>query len=142
MNKKRNIRKGRNPRYTEALNLAEKNNEIQKQNTEHLYYNYSRSGLVLRSVKKIEENLTGRNEKLTDAYLLLSNKYWTQLTTLESREARLDLLEKALRDYVPDHWLFKEDEPEPMAEEDNVSEETEEEQLSFDFNSSGGPKPN
>mgnify|MGYP003636774044 CR=1 FL=1 len=49
--------------------------------------------------------------------------------THEARNSRVELLEKELRDYVPDHWLFAEEETDD--EEDNVSEDPD--QLENDF---------
>ena len=74
-----------------------------------------------------------RNERLTDAYIKLSSRYWSMLNRLEAREARLDLVTRQLRNYVPDHWLFEE-ESAGDAEEDNNSEpEPEPQQMEFGF---------
>ena len=123
------VRKDRNPRYTKALDLAELNNDLMKAQSTH---NYSVRGRLVdlnTKVKTISEELVPRNGRLTDAYLKLSHRYWSMLTALEARNSRIELLEKELKDYVPDHWIFTEE----ADEEDNVSDEPDPDQLEFDF---------
>ena len=53
-------------------------------------------------------------------------------------EARLNLVERQLKDYVPDHWLFQEDEEPNNTEEEEpepVTLRTDKDQLEFDFGS-------
>ena len=76
-------------------------------------------------------NTSRRNEKLTDAYLKLSARYWDMLNKLTSRETRLDLVTQQLKNYVPDHWLFEEDSAGDA--EDNSSEPEPDPQMGFDF---------
>jgi hypothetical protein len=44
----------------------------------------------------------------------MSGRYSDMVNILRSREDRLDLLERELRNYVPDHWLFADEAAEPM----------------------------
>ena len=51
---------------------------------------------------------------------------------LRSREDRIDLLERELKNYVPDHWLFADDAA-ADAEDDTEDPEPEPQQTEFDF---------
>ena len=127
------IRNGRNPRYQEALNLAETNNSILKKQVDHNFNNIVDLAAIKVDVQTLTNNTVARNERLTDAYIKLSSRYWSMLNRLEAREARLDLVTRQLRNYVPDHWLF-EDEDSATGAEDNSSEpEPEPQQMEFDF---------
>ena len=53
------------------------------------------------------------------------------LTALEARNSRIELLEKELKDYVPDHWIFADEDS--NEDEDNISDEPDPDQLEFDF---------
>ena len=54
------------------------------------------------------------------------------LNRLEARESRLDLVTQQLKNYVPDHWLFEEEDSATGAE-DNNSEPEPDPQMGFDF---------
>ena len=141
------IRNNRNPRYQEALNLAEENNALAKKQTEHNFQNIlnlsnidseiTRIGL---NIKKLALNVVPRNERLTDAYIKMSGRYSDIVNILSRREDRIDLLVRELKNYVPDHYLFAgdaaEDEP-----EDNT-DEPEPEQQEFDFGEIIKRRPN
>jgi hypothetical protein len=114
------LRKGRNPRYQTALDLAQTNNNILKKQLDHNFSNV----VDLAAIKV--------NEKLTDAYLKLSSRYWDMINRLASRETRLDLVTQQLKNYVPDHWLFEEEDSTTGAE-DNNSEPEPDPQMGFDF---------
>ena len=112
----RRIRKDRNPRYAEALNLAEENNKLLKDNNFRNVLAVSNLESEVTRIKsqitKLAENVFPRNERLTDSYLKLAGRYSDMVNVLRSREERLDLLERELRNYVPDHWLFADAETE------------------------------
>lgn len=130
--KKIRVRKGRNPRYIEALNLGYANNKLLKENANENFNNVVDLAAIKVDLKTLTNNTTIRNEKLTDAYLKLSARYWDMINRLEAREARLDLVTQQLRNYVPDHWMF-EDEDSTTDAEDNSSEPEPEPQMEFDF---------
>ena len=130
--KKIRVRKGRNPRYTEALNIASENNKLLKKQVDHNFNNVVDFAAIKLDLKTLLNNTTTRNEKLTDAYLKLSARYWDMINRLASRETRLDLVTQQLKNYVPDHWLF---EDEQTDSEDNTNEEPEPKQMEFDFGS-------
>jgi len=141
------IRNNRNPRYQEALNLAEENNALAKKQTEHNFQNIlnlsnidSEITRIGFNIKKLALNVVPRNERLTDAYIKMSGRYSDMVNILSRREDRIDLLEKELKNYVPDHYLFAEDaaEDEP---EDNT-DEPEPEQQEFDFGEIIKRRPN
>jgi len=115
------IRKGRNPRYQRAINLAEETHDLVKAEVVAGFNTHKKLKSIDEKVSTLHDQLIPRNGRLTDAYLTLSHKYWGMLNTLEARNSRVELLEKELRDYVPDHWLFAEEETDD--EEDNVSED-------------------
>jgi|TARA_R110000803_G_scaffold84048_1_gene150201 hypothetical protein len=125
------VRKDRNPRYTKALDLAEVNNDLMKANSSHNYSMRMRVIGLDKKVTSLVEELQPRNGKLTDAYLKLSHRYWSMLTALEARNSRIELLEKELKDYVPDHWIFADEDS--NEDEDNISDEPDPDQLEFDF---------
>ena len=133
------IRNGRNPRYQEALNLAETNNSILKKQVDHNFNNIVDLAAIKVDVQTLTNNTVARNERLTDAYIKLSSRYWSMLNRLEAREARLDLVTQQLKNYVPDHFLFEEDSTDDA--EDNSSEpepepqslRIDEHQRDFDF---------
>ena len=140
------IRNNRNPRYQEALNLAEENNEKLEKQIDHNYQTVlsladtnSEITRLNQNVKKIALNVLPRNERLTDAYIKLSGRYSDMVNVLSRREDRIDLLEKELKNYVPDHWLFADDDS-----EDNTAEEDEPEpeQQVFDFGEVVKRRPN
>ena len=126
------IRNGRNPRYQEALNLAETNNSILKKQVDHNFNNIGDLAAIKVDVQTLTNNTVARNERLTDAYIKLSSRYWSMLNRLEAREARLDLVTQQLKNYVPDHWLFEEDSADD-AEDNNSEPEPEPQQMEFDF---------
>jgi len=131
----RRIRKDRNPRYVEALNLAEENNQLLKDNNFRNVLAVSNLESEVTRIKsqitKLAENVFPRNERLTDSYLKLAGRYSDMVNVLRSREERLDLLERELRNYVPDHWLFADA---ATDEEDNTEDpEPEPETTEFDF---------
>ena len=127
------LRKGRNPRYQTALDLAQTNNNLLKKQVDHNFNNVVDFAAIKVDLKTLINNTTVRNEKLTDAYLKLSARYWDMINRLASRETRLDLVTQQLKNYVPDHWLFEE-ESAGDAEEDNSSEpEPDPQQMEFDF---------
>lgn len=130
--KKIRVRKGRNPRYIEALNLGYANNKLLKENANENFNNVVDLAAIKVDLKTLTNNTTIRNEKLTDAYLKLSARYWDMINRLEAREARLDLVTQQLRNYVPNHWMF-EDEDSTTDAEDNSSEPEPEPQMEFDF---------
>ena len=141
------IRNNRNPRYQEALNLAEENNALAKKQTEHNFQNIlnlsnidSEITRIGFNIKKLALNVVPRNERLTDAYIKMSGRYSDMVNILSRREDRIDLLEKELKNYVPDHYLFADDaaEDEP---EDNT-DEPEPEQQEFDFGEIIKRRPN
>ncbi|MBC8298363.1 MAG: hypothetical protein H8E55_21555 [Pelagibacterales bacterium] len=126
------IRKGRNPRYQTALDLAQTNNNLLKKQIDHNFNNVVDLAAIKVDVQTLTNNTVARNERLTDAYIKLSSRYWSMLNRLEAREARLDLVTRQLRNYVPDHWLFEE-ESAGDAEEDNSSEPEPDPQMGFNF---------
>ena len=126
------IRKGRNPRYQTALDLAKTNNNILKKQIDHNFNNVVDLAAIKVDVQTLTNNTVARNERLTDAYIKLSSRYWSMLNRLEAREARLDLVTRQLKNYVPDHWLF-EDDSAGDAEDNNSEPEPEPQQLGFDF---------
>ena len=126
------LRKNRNPRYQTALDLAETNNGLMKQQTDHNYNSILELADIRTDLKKLTNNTLIRNEKLTDSYIKLSGRYWDMLNRLEAREARLDLVTQQLKNYVPDHWLFESDST-GDAEDDNSEPEPEPQQMEFDF---------
>ena len=126
------LRKNRNPRYQIALDLAETNNNLMKQQTDHNFKTVLELADIGTDLKKLTNNTLIRNERLTDAYLKLSARYWDMLNKLTSRESRLDLVTQQLKNYVPDHWLFEEEDSATGAE-DNNSEPEPDPQMGFDF---------
>tara|TARA_R100001129_G_scaffold151759_1_gene114003 strand:+ start:370 stop:780 length:411 start_codon:yes stop_codon:yes gene_type:complete len=128
------LRKDRNPRYVLGLELAKTNNNLIKEVSDHL----SELPEIKTEIKKLYNSNLKRTENLTDAYIRLSGRYWSLITRLENREARLNLVERQLKDYVPDHWLFQEDEEPNNTEEEEpepVTLRTDKDQLEFDFGS-------
>ena len=143
----RKIRNNRNPRYQEALNLAEENNEKLEKQIDHNYQTVlsladtnSEITRLNQNVKKIALNVLPRNERLTDAYIKLSGRYSDMVNVLSRREDRIDLLEKELKNYVPEHWLFADDDSEDNAAE--AEDEPEPEQQEFDFGEVVKRRPN
>ena len=126
------LRKDRNPRYQTALDLAETNNDLMKQQTDHNFKTVLELADMGTDLKKLTNNTATRNEKLTDAYLKLSARYWDMINRLAARESRLDLVTQQLRNYVPNHWLF-EDDSTGDAEDDNFEPEPEPQQMEFGF---------
>ena len=103
------LRKNRNPRYQTALDLAKTNNNILKKQVDHNFNNIVDLAAIKVDLQTLTNNTAIRNERLTDAYLKLSARYWDMLNRLEARESRLDLVTQQLKNYVPDHFLFEED---------------------------------
>jgi len=131
------IRNNRNPRYQEALNLAEENNQLLKDNNFQNVLAVSNLESEVTRIKGYLERLAGniipRNEKLTDAYLKLTCRYTDMVGLLRTREDRLDLL-RELKICNPDHWLVAEDDSEENADAAEEDEpEPESKQLEFDF---------
>ena len=137
--KKIRVRKDRNPRYAEALNIASENNKLLKENADENFNNVVDLADIKTDLKRLSKTIVTRNDNLTDAYIRISGRYWNLLTRLEAREARLELVTTQLKNYVPDHWLFEDE----SSSEDNTNEEpepepnlrTDEHQLEFDFDS-------
>jgi len=126
------IRKGRNPRYQTALDLAKTNNNILKKQLDHNFNNVVDLAAIKVDLQTLTNNTVARNERLTDAYIKLSSRYWSMLNRLEAREARLDLVTRQLKNYVSDHWLFEE-ESAGDAEDNNSEPEPEPQQMEFGF---------
>jgi len=131
--KKIKVRKGRNPRYIEALNLGYANNKLLKENANENFNNVVDLAAIKVDLKTLTNNTTIRNEKLTDSYIKLSGRYWDMLNRLEAREARLDLVTAQLKNYVPKHWLFEDEDSAADAEDNNSEPEPEPRQMEFDF---------
>ena len=134
------IRKGRNPRYQTALDLAETNNNILKKQIDHNFNNVVDLAAIKSDLLTLTTNTSRRNEKLTDAYLKLSARYWDMINRLAARETRLDLVTQQLRNYVPDHWLFEDEDLTTNSEDNNNEPEPESSgadnhQMDFDFGS-------
>ena len=125
------LRKDRNPRYTEALNIASENNKLLLENANENFNNVVDLAAIKVDLKTLTNNTTIRNEKLTDAYLKISSRYWELINRLANRESRLDLVTQQLKNYVPDHWLFADEAA--ANEEDNEDPEPEPKQTEFDF---------
>ena len=124
------LRKDRNPRYQTALDLAETNNNILKKQVDHNFNNVVDLAAIKVDLQTLTNKTVTRNEKLTDAYLKLSARYWDMINRLAAREARLDLVTQQLKNYVPDHWLF---EDESDAEDNSSEPEPGHQQMEFDF---------
>ena len=131
----RRIRKDRNPRYAEALNLAEENNKLL---TDNNFQNVlavanleSEVTRIKTQITKLASNVFPRNERLTDAYLKMSGRYSDMVNVLRTREDRIELLERELKNYVPDHWLFADVATDD--EDNNEDPEPEPVQTEFDF---------
>ena len=73
-------------------------------------------------------------------FLRIMDSSGDMVNVLSSREGRIDLLEKELKNYVPDHWLFAEDDSEDNAAE--AEDEPEPEQQEFDFGEVVKRRPN
>ena len=127
------IRKGRNPRYQTALDLAETNNSILKKQIDHNFNNVVDLAAIKVDLQTLTSSTVIRNEKLTDAYLKISARYWDLINRLAARESRLDLVTQQLKNYVPDHWLFEEDSAGDAEEDNNSEPEPEHQQMEFVF---------
>ena len=125
-------RKNRNPRYQTALDLAETNNNILKKQIDHNFNNVVDLAAIKSDLLTLTTNTSRRNEKLTDAYLKLSARYWDMLNKLTSRETRLDLVTQQLKNYVPDHWLFEDENSTDDAEDNSSEPEPEPQSLRID----------
>ena len=112
------VRKGRNPRYQEALNLAEENNKLLTDNNFQNVLAVSNLESEIKrisdSVAKLADNIVPRNERLTDAYVKMSGRYSDLVQILSAREDRINLIERELKLNFPHHWIFKEDEDEDL----------------------------
>ena len=134
------LRKDRNPRYQTALDLAQTNNNLLKKQVDHNFNNVVDFAAIKVDLKTLINNTTVRNEKLTDAYLKLSARYWDMINRLAAREARLDLVTQQLKNCVPDHWLFEDEDSTTNSEDNNSDPEPEslgadKHQMDFDFGS-------
>ena len=133
------LRKNRNPRYQTALDLAKTNNNILKKQVDHNLNNIVDLAAIKVDLQTLTNNTVIRNERLTDAYLKLSARYWDMLNRLEARESRLDLVTQQLKNYVPDHFLFEEDSTDDAEDNNNEPEpeslRTDKHQTEFDFGS-------
>mgnify|MGYP003149269891 CR=1 FL=1 len=133
------LRKNRNPRYQTALDLAKTNNNILKKQVDHNFNNIVDLAAIKVDLQTLTNNTVIRNERLTDAYLKLSARYWDMLNRLEARESRLDLVTQQLKNYVPDHFLFEEDSTDDAEDNNNEPEpeslRTDKHQTEFDFGS-------
>jgi len=141
------IRNNRNPRYQESLNLAEENNVLAEKQTEHNYQTVLNLANIDSSVTRITANLNKlvesiipRNYTVTDAYIKLAGRYSEMVNLVRTREDRIDLLERELKNYVPEHWLFADDAADEDDEEDEP--EPEPEQQEFDFGEIIKRRPN
>ena len=133
----RYVRPNRNPRYQQSLDLAEENNQLLKDNNFQNVLAVSNLESEVTRMKNYLERIAGniipRNERLTDAYLKLTCRYTDMVGLLRTREDRLDLLERELRNCNPDHWLFAEEDSEDNADAAEEEPEPESKQLEFDF---------
>jgi hypothetical protein len=143
------IRNNRNPRYQESLNLAEENNVLAEKQTEHNYQTVlnlasidSEVARIRSNVKNLVESIIPRNYTVTDAYIKLAGRYSDMVNLLRTREDRLDLLERELKNCDPDHWLIAEEDSEDNAEEAEDEPEPEPEQQEFDFGEVIKRRPN
>ncbi len=143
------IRNGRNPRYQEALNLAEENNVLAEKQTDHNFQTVlnlanidSEIARMGGNLKKLVNNVIPRNERLTDAYIKLAGRYSDMVNLVRTREDKIELLEKELKNYCPEHWLFAEEDSEDNAEEAEDEPEPEPEQQEFDFGEVIKRRPN
>ena len=91
------LRKDRNPRYQTALDLAETNNNLMKQQTDHNFKTVLELADIGTDLKKLTNQTLIRNERLVDAYLKLSARYWDMVNRLASRESRLELVTQQLK---------------------------------------------
>jgi len=131
------LRNGRNPRYQEALNLAEENNVLAEKQTDHNFQTVlnlanidSEIARMGGNLKKLVNNVIPRNDRLTDAYIKLAGRYSDMVNLVRTREDKIELLEKELKNYCPEHWLFAEEDSEDNAEEAEDEPEPDQE---FDF---------
>jgi len=131
------IRNGRNPRYQEALNLAEENNVLAEKQTDHNFQTVlnlanidSEIARMGGNLKKLVNNVIPRNDRLTDAYIKLAGRYSDMVNLVRTREDKIELLEKELKNYCPEHWLFAEEDSEDNAAEAEDEPEPDQE---FDF---------
>ncbi len=131
------IRNGRNPRYQEALNLAEENNVLAEKQTDHNFQTVlnlanidSEIARMGGNLKKLVNNVIPRNDRLTDAYIKLAGRYSDMVNLIRAREDRIDLLERELKNCDPEHWLFAEEDSEDNAAEAEDEPEPDQE---FDF---------
>ena len=144
------IRNNRNPRYQESLNLAEENNVLAEKQTEHNYQTVlnlasidSEVARIRSNVKNLVESIIPRNYTVTDAYIKLSGRYSDMVNLIRTREDKIQLLEKELKNYAPDHWLIVEEDSEDNADEEEEDEpEPEPEQQEFDFGDVIKRRPN
>ena len=141
------IRNNRNPRYQESLNLAEENNVLAEKQTEHNYQTVlnlanidSEVTRIGTNLKKLVESIIPRNYTVTDAYIKLAGRYSEMVNLVRTREDRIDLLERELKNCDPDHWLIAEEDSEDNAEE--AEDEPEPEQQEFDFGEVIKRRPN
>ena len=131
------IRNGRNQRYQEALNLAEENNVLAEKQTDHNFQTVlnlanidSEIARMGGNLKKLVNNVIPRNDRLTDAYIKLAGRYSDMVNLIRTREDRIDLLERELKNCDPEHWLFAEEDSEDNAAEAEDEPEPDQE---FDF---------
>jgi hypothetical protein len=131
------IRNGRNPRYQEALNLAQENNVLAEKQTDHNFQTVlnlanidSEIARMGGNLKKLVNNVIPRNDRLTDAYIKLAGRYSEMVNLISMREDRIDLLERELKNCDPEHWLFAEEDSEDNAAEAEDEPEPDQE---FDF---------
>jgi len=143
------IRNNRNPRYQESLNLAEENNVLAEKQTEHNYQTVLNLANIDSSVTRIAANLNKlvesiipRNYTVTDAYIKLAGRYSEMVNLVRTREDRIDLLERELKNCDPDHWLIAEEDSEDNADEEEDEPEPEPEQQEFDFGDVIKRRPN
>ena len=104
---------------------------VLKIQTAHNYGTRNRLITLNKKLNVLTDEVVPRNGRLVDAYLKLSHRYWSMLSALEARNSRVELLERELKNYVPDHWIFEDEYSDD--EEDNVSDEPDDDQLEFDF---------
>jgi len=131
------IRNGRNPRYQEALNLTQENNVLAEKQTDHNFQTVlnlanidSEIARMGGNLKKLVNNVIPRNDRLTDAYIKLAGRYSDMVNLIRTREDRIDLLERELKNCDPEHWLFAEEDSEDNAAEAEDEPEPDQE---FDF---------
>lgn len=129
----RKLRNGRNPRYQEALNLAETNNELLTEQTDWNYRTSQEMIEVKENLKKLSHGTVDRTERVTDALLQVQARFWSLDSKCKILEHKLEHVTNELKSYVPDHDLFKVEDKDPEPDEEPEPKLTKMQQLRFDF---------